>query len=85
MTCGGLAIQAVEYAVILRAQFDPGDVFHADDSAIRSFTDDNVFKLLRRCQAALSENGIGELLARRELARRQLDQPDLPCSALGAR
>ena len=63
--CGGLAIQAVDNAVILRAQFDPGDVFHADDSAIRRFTDDDVFKLLRRRQTALSENGIRELLARR--------------------
>ena len=62
---GGLAIQAAENAVVLRAQLDPGNVFHAHDSAIRSFADDNVFELLRRCQAALSKNGIGELLARR--------------------
>ena len=61
---GRFAIQAADNAVILRAQFNPGDVFHSDDAAVRSFTDDDVFKFLRRRETALSENGISELLVR---------------------
>jgi hypothetical protein len=62
--CGGLAIQASNDAVILLSHFDAGDIFNSDDSAIRSFTDDDLFKLLGRRQTALRENGIRELLVR---------------------
>src|SRR4029077_17344404 len=40
------------------------DIFHANDSSIRSFADDDIFKFLRRSQTALSKNGISELLVR---------------------
>src|SRR5205085_4125200 len=58
----GLAIEAADHAVILRAQFDSRDVLHADDSAIWSRAHHDVSELLGRGQAALRENGIGKLL-----------------------
>ena len=62
---GGLAIQAADNAVVLRAQLDARDVFHANYSAIRGFPHNDVSELLRRSQAALSQHGIGELLVPR--------------------
>ena len=59
---GGLTIQAAFKVVSLRAQFDPGDVFHSDDSAIWSFTNDDVSKLFRGRQPPLSEKGVRKLL-----------------------
>ncbi len=62
--CGGPPIQATDNAVIVRAQFDSRDIFHANDSAIRSFTDHDVFKLLGRRQTPLRQHRICELLVR---------------------
>jgi len=62
--CGRLAVQAADDTVIVRTQFDPGDIFHANDSAVRSFTDDDVFKFSGRGQAAFRKHRISELLAR---------------------
>ena len=59
---GGFAIQAADNAVVLSAQLDARDVFHANDSAIRGLADDDVSEFFRRSQTALSKNGIGELL-----------------------
>ena len=72
--CGaGLAIQAADQAVVLRAQFDARHISHANDAAIRRFADDDVAELFRRRQAALSQHGIGELLVRWEPARLRPD------------
>ena len=62
---GGLAIQAADQVVILRAQFDPRHVPHSNCAAIRSLAHDDVSKLFRRGQTALSPDGIGELLVPR--------------------
>src|SRR5260370_22250178 len=62
--CSGPAIQATDDAVVVRAEFDSRDIFHANDSAIWGFTDPDVFKLLRRCSAALRHHPISELLVR---------------------
>src|SRR4029077_11901293 len=58
----GLSIQTSLQAVVLRAQFDPGHVSDANGPAIRCFAHDDVAELFRRSQAALSQDGIGELL-----------------------
>src|SRR4029077_7404399 len=61
----GLAIEAADHAVILRAQFDPGEIFYANDAAVGSRAHDDVSELLGRGQAALREDGIGKLLVLR--------------------
>ncbi len=61
---GGLAIQAADDAVVLCAQFDAGDVLHANDSAIWRLAHDHVFELFWRAQATLRKHGISELLVR---------------------
>ena len=64
-TGSGLAIQATERAVVLCAQFDPGDIFYPNDATIGLLAHDDVAKLFRRLQASLSQHGIGELLVRK--------------------
>ncbi len=59
---GGLAIQPADNAVVLCAQLDAGDVFHANNSAIWRLAHDHVFKLFRGRQATLRKHGICELL-----------------------
>jgi len=61
---GGLAIQAADNAVVLCAQLDAGNVFHANGPAIWRLAHDHVFELFRGRQAALRKHGISELLVR---------------------
>src|SRR6202044_4283590 len=58
----GLAIQATNQAVVLRAQFDSGHVFDSNGAPIRCFAHADVTELFRRSQASLSQHGIGKLL-----------------------
>ena len=58
----GLAIQATDQAVVLRAQLDSGHVSDSNGPTVRRFAHDDVAELFRRSQAALSQHGIGELL-----------------------
>ncbi len=44
---GGLAIQAADNAVVLCAQLDAGDIFDANNAAIRRLAHDHVFELFR--------------------------------------
>src|SRR6266478_5209599 len=61
---GGLAIQATDNAVVLCAQLDAGNVFHANGTAIWRLAHDHVFELFRGRQAALRKHGISKLLVR---------------------
>jgi hypothetical protein len=58
----GLAIEATDYAVVLRAQFDSGYVFNSNGSTVCRFAYDNVAELFWRRQPTLGQYGIGELL-----------------------
>src|SRR5207244_5546711 len=58
----GLAIQPTDRAVILLAQFDSRNVFHAHGPAIRSFANNDAAEFFRRCQTALCQQRIGVLL-----------------------
>jgi len=49
----GLAIQPADRAVVLLAQLDSRNVFHAHDPAIRSFANNDAAEFFRRCQTAL--------------------------------
>ena len=61
----GLAIQAADHAVILCAEFDPGDILHANDPAVRHPRARRFAELLGRGQAALRENRIRKFLVLR--------------------
>ena len=58
----GLAIQPTNRAVVLLAQLDSSNVFHAHDPAIRSFANNDAAEFFRRCQTALCQQRIGVLL-----------------------
>jgi len=60
-----LAIQPADRAVILLAQFDSRNVFHAHDPAVRSFANNDAAEFFRRCQTALCQQRIGVLLITR--------------------
>ena len=63
MTAVGLPFEAGDHVVILRAQFDGGNILHAHHAAVRAFADHNVAELFRRLKPALGAYGIGEPLA----------------------
>ena len=50
-------------AVVLRAQFDSRHVANADNPGFGSFAKDDLLELLRRGEAALRANGVGERLS----------------------
>src|SRR5260370_24343622 len=58
----GLAIQPANRAVVLLAELDSSNVFHAHDPAIRSFANNDAAEFFRRCQTALCQQRIGVLL-----------------------
>ena len=62
---GGLAVQARQHVVVLRAQFDAGHVLDPHDGPARRRAEDDLAELLRRFQAALRPHRVGEFLPRR--------------------
>jgi len=78
----GLAIQPTDRAVILLAQFDSGNVFHAHDPAIRSFANNDAGEVLRRCQTPCAAVQVfaklpnGGIVRVKDVARVELGQQD---------
>ena len=61
---GGLAVDPAPDVVSLRPQFDPGHVLQPDDRSVRVGADNDGAEFLRRDEAALGADRIGEFLPR---------------------
>ena len=59
---GGLAVQARALLVVQGAELDPADVLQAHHGPVGVQADDDVAELLRRDEAPLGTDGVGELL-----------------------